>query len=244
LAKAEKLFSAIKTEDPDWYEEKIGERVEKRLFKKVLGTVKVEREEVAPPLPKATPTGFTPTTNDEVEEFGTVEGSRATDTPYNDEIKEIFGEDLWREATIVLKRKNKDGQVVGENVQLLSGPEVDVVNRIDPETGEWDPNAPPVIYKNKWTGEEEQSTDRGLFRINNKGLYEKNGKLDSPLFRGALIELGLLDEKYRDWKNVDKEAIDDLWEKMLNVEDNIKMAKAIYDYNGWSGWLAAPKEWQ
>jgi len=39
-------------------------------------------------------------------------------------------------------------------------------------------------------------------------------------------------------------AIDDLWEKMLNVEDNIKMAKAIYDYNGWSGWLAAPKEWQ
>ena len=254
------MLSALE-QDPVWYKENITPKDEKAIFghtimtdsfiKKSVEEVKqdveekkkLENQEEVPlktPLPEATPTGFVPVENDEVEPAPTVDSPKATDTPYNDTIKEVFG-DLWKDATKVLKRTDKDGVIRGENTQLLSGPEVDIENRIDPKTGLYDSNAPIKTFKNVFSGETENSIDRGLFRINNSRFYQLlNGKAE----RAMMIEAGIIDDKYSKANDITPEMAKEAWDKMLDVENNVKMAKILYDLNGnWDAWVAAPKEW-
>ena len=70
-----------------------------------------------------------------------------TQTPFNKDIETVFG-DEWVNATRVLKRVDDKGKIVGENVQLKTGTEVDVKNS-------------------------NGSIDRGLFRINSVNFTPK-----------------------------------------------------------------------
>jgi len=221
---------SLRKADPDWYYKNVGNKVEKRILGFDLGSEKVFRESLIKEAEIKT------------KPVPTITEPEATETPYNDTIKEVFG-DKWVEATKVLKRTDADGVIRGENVQLKSGKEVDIGNRLD-ENGKWDSTKPIATFKNKFTGEIEENTDRGLFRINNVRLFGENGLLGGAKERLMMIDAGILDESYRNYKDITPKMAREAWDKMLDPENNIKMAKILYDLNGnWDAWVAAPDEW-
>lgn len=256
----------IRQNDPDWYYQNLGEKAEKRILgfsadeklvreaiKRGEWTANEERPvektvsvptEVQKEVAKATPTGFEPKTTDEVEPAPTVGSSKGTDTPYNDIIKKVFG-DGWKDATKILKRTDKDGKIVGENVQLLSGPEVDIPNRTiyDPVLKKrvWNnaPDAPidKVADPFDKTGKRMiDSIDRGLFRINNETfLTYLRSKEDRP----KMFEAGIIDELHPEWDGLTQEVRNKYWDYMLDPEKNIKMAKLIMDKQGEAAWFAS-----
>jgi hypothetical protein len=166
----------------------------------------------------------------------------ATRTPFDKEIKEAFG-DNWKEATRVLRYTNEAGEVHGENIGFQTGPEIDVANRINPETGKYDKNAPIKQVKNPFTDKQEDSIDRGLFRVNNGTFYSL---LNSKDYREQMKEAGIISSS--DLDSLDANTASEAWDKMLDPKLNIKMARIIYNFhddisgNGWSGWFAAPPE--
>jgi hypothetical protein len=166
----------------------------------------------------------------------------ATRTPFDKEIKEAFG-DNWKEATRVLRYTNEAGEVHGENIGFQTGPEIDVANRINPETGKYDKNAPIKQVKNPFTDKQEDSIDRGLFRVNNGTFYSL---LNSKDYREQMKEAGIISSS--DLDSLDAATASEAWDKMLDAKLNIKMARIIWNFhndisgNGWSGWFAAPPE--
>lgn len=241
---------AIRDENPDWYYKNIGNKVEKRILGFDLGSEEAVRKSLQQKVkPQEEVKLQTETLQEEVKSdviktspAPTIQEPEATETPYNNDIKEVFG-DKWVEATKILKRTDADGVIRGENTQLLSGKEVDIGNRLD-KNGMWDDNAPVATFKNKFTGEVEENVDRGLFRINNVRLFGKNGLLGGKVERPMMIEAGILDESYRNREDITPEMAQAAWDKMLEPKNNIKMAKILYDLNGnWDAWVAAPTEW-
>jgi hypothetical protein len=254
----------IRQNDPDWYYQNLGNKIEKRILGFDLGKEEVVRAaikrgewtangerpveetikapvEVQKETAKVTPTGFVPQTNDEVEPAPTVDSPKGTDTPYNDIIKEVFGKE-WKKATKILKRTNKNGQIVGENVQLLSGPEVDIPNKTiyDPVKKKrvWNnaPDAPIDQLADPFTGKMIDSIDRGLFRINNETfLTYLRGKNE----RAKMYEAGIIDEPHVGWDGLTQDVRDKYWDYMLDAEKNIKMAKLIRDKQGIQAWFAS-----
>jgi len=136
--------------------------------------------------------------------------------PFEAEMREVWG-DLAEDAHSVLRRE-ENGKIVGENTQYKYGKEADIPNRINPKTGKWDDKAPIVKIINPFTGEKEDSVDRGLFRINNGTFYDYLRRMPALL-------------KQADITN---------WDDMLDPVKNMKMAKIIYDHQGWGAWFAAP----
>ena len=136
----------------------------------------------------------------------------ATQTPYNNTIKREFGKNFV-DATIVLKRRNDEGKLVGENVAL--GTDLTTSNEGYDEGKLFKKSPGDVLGKDGlW-----HSQDRGLFRINSRHFSEaemkkRKSKLDAAGITG--------------------------WDDMLDPEKNIKMAKILFDERGWDPWYAAP----
>ena len=125
-----------------------------------------------------------------------------------------------------------------ENAARGTGKEMDIPNRIDPETGEWDDNAPILIVKDPFTNEDMQSIDRGLFRINNRTfLTWLRGKKE----RQWMYEAGIIDKEYLKWEGLDQEERDKIWDRMLDPTYNTKFAKLLYDKWGPNQWAVVKK---
>lgn len=73
-----------------------------------------------------------------------------------------------------------------------------------------------------------------------KDFTNKNGSVDRGLFRINSVHFTEPEMKRREKKL--KAAGITSWEDMLDPEKNIKMAKIIFEEQGWSAWVAAP-EW-
>lgn len=244
LNKSKEVFTQLKKEQPEWYKEKIGTKIEKALWGEALKVdektkpIEIRTKTEAPVVEtkKTISVGDT-------EPAPTITSDKATETPYNEDIKSTFG-DKWVEATKILKRTDKDGIIRGENTQLKAGKEIDVENKIDPKTGLWSDTAPVKTFKNKFTKETENSTDRGLFRINNSRLVGPDGLLGGKKERQMMIDAGIIDDSYKNYSDITPDMAKALWDKMLEPKNNIKMAKILYDLNGnWDAWVAAPDEW-
>ena len=135
--------------------------------------------------------------------------------PYHKDISGVWGKEV-NTAHDILRYVSKTGEVKGENVSYQVGPKMDIPNRINPETGQWDTNAPIKTFINPFTGQQEQSIDRGLFRINNGTFYDFQRRFPNWL-KGHEITS---------------------WDDMLDVRKNIIMAKFIFDIQK-KAWYAA-----
>ena len=133
--------------------------------------------------------------------------------PYHGEISGAWG-DRAGFAHDILRYVNKEGVVKGENTSYMAG---DTKNTIDPKTGKWSADAPVMVFTNPFTNTEEESIDRGLFRINNKTFYDYQRR-----FPGLLEKAGIFS-----------------WDDMLDPAKNSAMAKIIFDIQK-RGWYAAP----
>lgn len=139
--------------------------------------------------------------------------------PYHREIVKIWGGNANIAHGILRYVDTKTGEVKGENVSYGAGAEMDVPNRINPNTRRWDPNAPVKTFINPLTGQREQSIDRGLFRINNETFYD-------------------FQRRFPRW--FQKHGINS-WDDMLDVKKNTTMAKFIFDIQR-RAWYAANPE--
>src|SRR3990167_3197365 len=81
--------------------------------------------------------------------------------PFNDFIVKIWAD----------KTSDADRILAGENARRKVGLDMDIANRINPQTGKWDNNAPVMLRKHPITGKMIASIDRGLFRIKNITFY-------------------------------------------------------------------------
>lgn len=171
----------------------------------------------------------------------TKKSKNATPTPFDKAIKESFG-DKWDEATRVLRYEDEFGGIHGENINFGTGAELDVVNRIDPKTGKYSPDAPAKQVENYFTGKSEDSIDRGLFRINNQRFYDILHD-SRPGYRDAMYKAGIIDSKHEGGKGLTGKKAAEYWDKMHDPELNTKMAKIIYNKGGWCGWFGAPAEY-
>lgn len=84
------------------------------------------------------------------------------------------------------------------------------------------------------------SVDRGLFRINSRS-FQDFLRDKRPGYRDEMIKAGIVDQKDADG-NLTRGEIQKYWDKMNNLEDNVKMAKIIKEKRGWNNWYAAPIE--
>ena len=134
--------------------------------------------------------------------------------PYHQDIVDIWGDKTNIAHDILRYIEEETGDVKGENVPYDS--QKDTFNRTNPETGKYDETMPIDIFTNPITGKEEQSIDRGLFRINNKTFYDYQTRY--PEFF--------------------KENDINSWDDMLDVLKNIKLAKFIFDQQG-KAWYGA-----
>lgn len=146
---------------------------------------------------------------------------------YYKEISEVWGE-LTDKAYKMLEY---------ENAKLGAGPEMDVPNRIDPETGQWDDNAPIDQKYDPFTDSQIDSIDRGLFRINNINFYTFLAD-KRPGYRDAMYKAGIIDGPHKEWEGLTPEKVQEYWDRMLDPVMNTKMAKVIFDKQGWDAWLA------
>jgi len=150
-------------------------------------------------------------------------------------IHDVFGEELALEAAQVLHHTFGEqirGQGNGENV----GFEI----KLDTSNKGYDT---PLTTK-KYVGDIKEkdgmwhSIDRGLFRINSRHFQDiMFGKGEG--YRKAMYRAGILDDPI-DSGVITKADVKKAWDKMNDLEYNIKMAKIMYDLTGWNGWFAAP----
>jgi len=110
-----------------------------------------------------------------------------------------------------------DRILAGENSRREIGLQMDIANRINPQTGRWDSNALVMLRKNPMTGKMIASIDRGLFRINNITFYDYLNRKPELLKKNGITK----------------------WDDMLDTEKNIKFAKIIYDTQGIKAWYGA-----
>jgi len=134
--------------------------------------------------------------------------------PYHQDITDVWGDKTNTGHDILRYIEEETGKVKGENVPY--DPQKDAFNRINPETGKYDENAPITTFPNPFTGEQEQSVDRGLFRINNKTFYDYQTRYP----------------EFFEQNNISG------WDDMLDVKKNILLAKFIYDTQK-EAWYAA-----
>ena len=150
-------------------------------------------------------------------------------------IRSSFGDDSQDAASVLhhpyIQQKKGLGQ--GENAGFVIS-DIDRPNHIDSDVSK-----PIIQIYNPFTDSNEDSIDRGLFRINNNRFYDiLNDRRDG--FRNAMFAAGLIDEKHDGGKGLTPEVAQEYWDRMDNLEDNVKMAKIIFDIGGWDGWFAAP----
>ena len=194
------------------------------------------------PSPTSTPTPTPVKTS-----FPSIAATPPDQRPFHSEISGAFG-NISGEAHNVLSRL-KDGQPRGENTTYKFGPEIDVDNKTkwDPVLKKrvWnnDPDAPVDQKLNPFSGNMENSTDRGLFRINNATFWDYLAD-SRPGFREAMYRAGIIDSPHDNWEGLTPAKIQEYWDRMLDPELNIKMAKIIYDKQGWKAWMAAPEEYK
>ncbi len=129
--------------------------------------------------------------------------------------QEVFG-DKATEAMRVLRHEDEQGNVKGENTRFLTGPEVDISNEGYQKPSETKQAEGDVMGKDgMW-----YSQDRGLFRINNRTFADFKERKPALLKKAGI-------SSYKD---------------MYDPVKNAKMAKIIYDEQGWNAWFAAPED--
>ena len=122
----------------------------------------------------------------------------------------------------------------GENVGFRTGK--------PPEGQEWwdynyDKKGNVKMVDNPFSGSQENSEDRGLFRINNKTFYTY---LNSKEGRKRMKDYGIIDSESLDHLTPKKAS--EYYERMYDPALNAKMARIIFDKQGWGAWFAAPAE--
>jgi len=127
--------------------------------------------------------------------------------PFNDFIVKIWAD----------KTSDADRILAGEKARRKVGLDMDIANRINPQTGKWDNNAPVMLRKHPITGKMIASIDRGLFRINNITFYDYLKRKPALLKKNGITE----------------------WDDMLDPEKNTRFAKIIYDTQGIGAWYGA-----
>ena len=226
---------------PEWWKELSEEEKDKYRHTNIEESTaaKPEAVEAKEAPPKAIPTP--------VPEQEAPGGQEWVDPSIPEEISgvidEVFG-DLAIRAKQILRWKDEEGKYGGENQTF--DPTLDIPNRTkyDPKSGEqvWnnDPDAPIDQIVNPFTKEQEDSLDRGLFRINNETFYTYlRDKREG--YREAMYKAGIIDEPHDGGKGLTPEKVEEYWGRMLDTEMNIKMARIIYDKQGAKAWVARPK---
>ncbi len=154
---------------------------------------------------------------------------------YDSKIDEVFSEDSDN-ARRVLKgenakrvlRRSKEDQWQDYNYK----------EGADGKVTDYSEENRKTIY-NQFSKKEEWSEDRGLYRINNLTFYTfLGGKKERKL----MYEAGVIPKKHLEWKGLDEEKAKEYYELMYDPEKSIKMAKIIFDEQGWCGWFAAPDD--
>lgn len=188
------------------------------------------------PTPMATPTPMPVKTN-----YPSIAATPPAERPFNKEISQVFGDKSDIAHNILARVVN--GQVKGENGQYKFGPEIDVDNKTiwDPVKKKrvWNnaPNAPIDQKPDPFTGQNINSTDRGLFRINNASFLTYLSGKDE---RAKMYEAGIIDEPHLMWEGLTPDVRQKYWDYMLDPVKNTKMAKIIYDKQGEKAWYASP----
>src|SRR3990167_3650004 len=98
--------------------------------------------------------------------------------PFNDVIVKVWAD----------KISDADRILAGENARRKVGLDMDIANRINPQTGKWDNNAPVMLRKHPITGKMIASNDRGLFRINNITFYDYLKRKPALLKKNGITE--------------------------------------------------------
>lgn len=160
-----------------------------------FANTKINSRLVTPTPPKATPT---PT-------------KAPSKIVSNDNFRGIISK-VWGD-----KVSDADRILAGENARREVGLHMDIPNRINPETGKWDNNAPIMKRRNPITGDMIDSVDRGLFRINNITFYDYMKRVPRLLEQNDIHG----------------------WDDMLDPEKNARFAKIIYDTQGIRAWYGA-----
>jgi hypothetical protein len=191
---------------------------------KVLGAVQPTPTPTYTPTPTPTPiTSLDPNISYE-------------ERPYADLISQIW-QNQQNIAHEILRYTDPEGVIRGENTGYEAGPEMDIPNRINPVTGKWDPNAPIATFPNPFTDEEEQSIDRGLFRINKERFLDFLAGKD---YRQEMYNRGIIPEPHLRWEGLTPQKVSEYWDLMLDPLKNIQMAKLIYEINPESWYGANP----
>lgn len=128
--------------------------------------------------------------------------------------------------------RQKKGYGTGENAGFITGEGWDDYN-YDEKTGEvkW--------VKNPFTKESEKNEDRGLFRINNETFYTYLQDR-RPGYRDAMYRAGIIDSP--NYEDITPEKAKEYYKRMYDPDLNTKMARIIYDKQGWDAWFAAPED--
>lgn len=100
-------------------------------------------------------------------------------------------------------------------------PPEDIPNKLD-KNGNWNDNAPVAQITNPSTGKQEDSIDRGLWRINNGTFYDY---YYTRGFKPLLESYGISN-----------------WDDMKDPTKNTIMAKIILQNQGGKAWYAAPAD--
>lgn len=105
----------------------------------------------------------------------------------------------------------------GENQGFVTGRGWNDYNHVNPN----DPNSPIVYITNPFTGKQEPSEDRGLFRINNSTFYDL-----LQYHPQEMAQIGL--KNHSDYN------------KLYDPDVNARVASLIQQLYGWNRWAAAP----
>lgn len=127
--------------------------------------------------------------------------------------------------------RQKKGYGRGENAGFITGKGWDDYN--------YDNDGNVKYITNPFTKEKEKNEDRGLFRINNETFYTYLQDR-RPGYREAMYKAGIIDSP--DYENITPEKAKKYYERMYDSDLNTKMARIIYDKQGWDAWFAAPED--
>jgi hypothetical protein len=140
-----------------------------------------------------------------------------TNVPQN--LAQIIGQefDPYGQATSAASilhhpyQEQQNGYGYGENAGFVTGKGWDDYNR--------DESGQVKLVQNPFTKQPEPSEDRGLFRINNSTFYDYQKRFPNTLKKAGITS----------------------FEDMYDPDKNIKMARLIFEKQGWGAWFAAPK---
>jgi len=233
-----KVAQELRAEYPEWYKENIGSEGERNMFngvdlntdnlsvadiRKAEGVTVNEPEKYKKPTITKKPKTF----------------NKEETKDYDNRIKEEFekyGED-GEVFLRILEEENK-GRIIRRSEENKWKDYNYKANKSGKITDYSESNR-KYIY-NQFSKKREWSEDRGLYRINNETFYTYLGGKNE---RKIMYDAGIIPEQHLGWKGLEDGAkAKEYYELMYDPDLNTKMAKIIFEKQGWCAWHAAPKD--